>query len=99
MRDKKRSFLRDNWWVIAFVCVAGALYWQGIREKESVYKDLVRRIGIVKEDLRIASLEKEELLRQIQSQSDPEWIELVLMKRLGLVPEGQTKVYFEKTQP
>jgi hypothetical protein len=40
-------------------------------------------------------LQREELLLNIQSQSDSTWVELILMKRLGLVPEGKTKVYFD----
>ena len=43
------------------------------------------------------ALEKQKgLLRQINSQNDPAWIELMLMKEMGLVPEGQTKVFFTK---
>lgn len=95
----RRSLLRENWWVVLFLVATGGLYWHGICEKENIYSDLQKRIGSVKEELALASMEKEELLRQLNSQSDPEWIELVLMKRLGLVPEGQIKVYFEKAQP
>jgi hypothetical protein len=35
-----------------------------------------------------------ELQREIASQDDESWIELVLMQKLGLVPEGQIKVHF-----
>ncbi len=35
-----------------------------------------------------------ELKRQIASQNDEAWIEMTLMRCLGLVPEGQTKVHF-----
>ncbi len=91
--------LRENWWVLLFCAAAGVLYLQGMREKESVYADLQKRLCVVQSELHLASSEREELLRQIHSQSDPDWIEIVLMKRLGLVPEGQTKVYFEKAQP
>jgi len=37
---------------------------------------------------------REALLQQINSESDPAWIELVLMQNLGMVPENQQKVYF-----
>ena len=37
---------------------------------------------------------QEELKREIESQNDQSWIELVLMQKLGLVPEGQKKVHF-----
>ncbi|HEY5260120.1 MAG TPA: hypothetical protein VIJ46_05665, partial [Rhabdochlamydiaceae bacterium] len=41
---------------------------------------------------------KDDLELQIRSQSDPEWIQMTLMKGLGVVPEGQTKVYFKKDE-
>jgi len=31
---------------------------------------------------------------RIASQNDPDWIELVLMKKLGVVPKGKIKVRF-----
>ncbi|MGE0831966.1 MAG: hypothetical protein AB7N99_04835 [Simkaniaceae bacterium] len=42
-----------------------------------------------------AALEKEALLLRIESQQDLEWMELVLKEKLGVVPEGQTKVVFK----
>lgn len=39
--------------------------------------------------------EHEDLVLQIHSQSDPAWIQLTLMKGLGLVPDGQMKVFFQ----
>lgn len=38
---------------------------------------------------------QEKLLLTINSQSDPAWIELVLFRELGLVPEGAAKVWFK----
>jgi hypothetical protein len=43
-----------------------------------------------------ASLRHENLLAQVQSQEDIQWIELTLMRELGMVPEGQRKVFFSK---
>ncbi len=40
-------------------------------------------------------VEHEDLVLQIQSQSDPAWIQLTLMKGLGLVPDGQMKIFFQ----
>ena len=42
--------------------------------------------------------EKKEMEAKINSQSDPEWIELVLMKKMGVVPEGKVKVQFSKEE-
>lgn len=58
-------------------------------------KDVLKQQLIsIKENLAEASVRQEYLLRQINSQNDPAWIELVLKKELGLVPEGQQKIYF-----
>lgn len=38
------------------------------------------------------------LVLQIESQNDPEWVQLVLKRKLGLVPEGQEKVFFETSE-
>lgn len=35
------------------------------------------------------------LVLQAHSSSDPAWLELVLKRELGLIPEGQTKVVFK----
>jgi hypothetical protein len=43
-----------------------------------------------------ANQEKEELSSQLASQSDPAWIELVLLREVGVVPEGFLKVHFKK---
>jgi hypothetical protein len=43
-----------------------------------------------------AALQNRELLQlQIVSQSDPSWIEMILMRDLGVVPEGWLKVHFK----
>lgn len=34
------------------------------------------------------------LTQEIDSLNDPKWVEMILMKELGVVPEGQIKVYF-----
>ena len=42
----------------------------------------------------IVMQERDELQLQVDSQDDPAWIEMLLKQKLGVVPEGQTKVYF-----
>lgn len=37
---------------------------------------------------------QEELILKIASQSDPAWIEMILMRDLGVIPEGWLKVHF-----
>jgi hypothetical protein len=94
-----RSVFIRSWWVIAFLLGCAVLYEQGLKEQDQIYHQLTDQ----RENLR---LQKEEALRhqenlklQINSQSDLAWVELTLMKGLGLVPEGQKKVYFYEDNP
>jgi hypothetical protein len=70
-----------------------------VKQRDQEYIKLYHQLIELRETRRLAQAEHEKLLRHINSQSDPAWIELTLMKGLGLVPEGQTKVYFQKEQP
>jgi len=38
--------------------------------------------------------EQTRLNEMIMSESDPQWIELTLMRVLGVIPEGTKKIYF-----
>lgn len=38
--------------------------------------------------------EQVRLNEMIMSESDPQWIELTLMRVLGVIPEGTKKIYF-----
>jgi hypothetical protein len=42
----------------------------------------------------MAIQQQNKLKQQLNSQSDPAWIEIVLKRELGLIPEGQIKVLF-----
>jgi hypothetical protein len=92
----QRHFLHRSWWVIAFVALCGVLYLHGVRQKNVTYQEMTGRLQILEIEKAFALAEQEELLLQIQSQSDPAWVEMVLKRNLGLVPEGQTKVYFHQ---
>lgn len=59
-----------------------------------IYQELSIRYHNLGELKKKASAEQEELMQQINSQSDPLWVQLILMKVLGLVPEGQKKIHF-----
>jgi hypothetical protein len=90
------QLLRKNWWMVTFFCLVGLFFWQNSRKTYFVAADLQERLADIMEQQRLVALERDDLLLQIQSQKDPKWVELILMRRLGLIPEGQTKVYFEQ---
>jgi hypothetical protein len=72
--------------------------WQNSRKTHYIAEDLERRLSEITEQKEMIAAERDDLLLQIQSQNDPKWIELVLMRRLGLTPHGQIKIYFEPTR-
>ncbi len=84
------------WWVVSVLLVSFSIFTLASKKKFSEIKMLTSRVAALEAQKVTASHEREDLLRQIDSQSDPAWIELILMKGLGLVPEGHKKIYFHK---
>jgi hypothetical protein len=52
-------------------------------------------LGALREEKQTVEKHHALLVLQFNSSSDPAWIELVLKRELGLIPEGQTKVVFK----
>jgi len=86
----------NSWWVIFFMLGCYLCYEQGLRQRDRDYSKLYTQFQELEKEKKLASTLQAHLLLQINSQSDPDWIELTLMKGLGLVAEGQTKVIFTK---
>ena len=61
-----------------------------------IFSDLTLRMQEMEKEKVAVSQEREDLALQLQSETDPAWIEMLLMKELGVVPEGWTKVHFTK---
>lgn len=92
----KRNFIAKSWWVILFLSVCNIVYIQACHKKNEVIAQLDEQLNALGKEHGSLLQENEDLLLQVNSQSDPAWIQLTLMKGLGLVPEGQLKVYFYK---
>ena len=60
-----------------------------------MFVDLKDKVDLLEDKLHLAINTREDLLLQIESQSDPSWTEMLIKKHLGMVPFGQTKVYFD----
>jgi hypothetical protein len=57
-------------------------------------KKLDKRLeSLQSEKLQALELNKQ-LTQIVNSQSDPEWVELILKRELDLIEEGETKVFF-----
>ena len=74
------------WWVSAFALFSCFIYFQSTQEKKGLIGELKARTQELREDL----------LLSVASQDDPAWVEMVLMRDLGVVPEGWLKVHFKK---
>lgn len=96
---KKRSRLFEelvlkSWWTILFFLICFCAYDQAAKSREREEEKLRTKYHQLTQAKGEALVLQEELKREIASQTDESWIELVLMRKLGLVPEGQTKVHF-----
>ena len=87
------------WWVILFIFLCLGLYEQGMQKRDRDYARLKEQWNSLQLDKQIALETQTRLIRRMNSQSDPAWIELVLMQKLGLVPEDQVKVFFSTENP
>lgn len=87
------------WWVMAFCLTAAVLYAHGIKARSLALEELRYRLTEMDKQCRFALQEKEDLAAQIASQSDPAWVELVLLRQMGVVPEGFIKVHFKHRSP
>ncbi|HSX37534.1 MAG TPA: hypothetical protein VLE95_01750 [Chlamydiales bacterium] len=92
----RRSWFIQWWWVILFSFVVISIYFHNIQNKKSSLRALSFRLDKMHLEKAIVMQERETFLRQIASQSDPSWIEMILMRDLGMVPEGWIKVHFTK---
>ena len=101
----KRKFINSlsegilgSWWVMLFILCCYFGYEQGLLKKDHDFATLQTQYSELQQKHLMAQAHQEDLLRQINSQSDPAYVELILMKGLGLTPEGQTKVLFTNRQ-
>jgi len=95
-QKEKQCSVAKNWWVVLFISFCGVVYFNSVCKKNEVLASLDQHLETLSDQKALLLEEKEDLLLQINSQSHPAWIQLTLTKGLGLVPEGQLKVYFSE---
>lgn len=88
--------LFQTWWVILFILFCYGAYEHTLEKYRHEYSFLYSRLEELQFEKKEALKVQENLQLQINSQSDPQWIELTLMKGLGVVPEGYKKIYFSQ---
>lgn len=92
--EEKKYFkhFKDSWWVFVFLFLCLIVYEKHTEVFASTKHVLKEQLSSLKEEKQKALEEQNNLKQQIQAQEDPKWIELVLMKRLGLAPRNAKKV-------
>ncbi|MBS0620402.1 MAG: hypothetical protein JSS61_02970 [Verrucomicrobia bacterium] len=95
-QDKNLKRIGSHWWMVLIVGVSSLIYVHALRQRDQVVAALDQQMQAQLKERQALFEEREDLLLQIHSQSDPAWIELTLKKGLGVVPEGQSKVFFTK---
>lgn len=94
---RKNAFFQYGWVLLCMLCCC-FMYLRAMKKKKQVLEVLKCQLYALQSEEKFLLEEKEDLKLQINSQKDPAWIELTLMKGLGLVPEGQLKVYFTRDE-
>ncbi len=88
------DFIITSWWVVLFLLGCYFFYEHGLLKRDQDFTKLSAQYLDLQREKKLALTQQEDLLLQINSQSDPAWMELTLIKGLGLVGEGQTKILF-----
>jgi hypothetical protein len=95
--ERHSSLLQEvvlrSWWVIIIAILSFGLYEQASRTLEKDISFLHAEIATLKSQIIDKEVIQRELLREVASQNDPAWIELTLIRCLGLIPNGYTKIY------
>ncbi len=95
---EKRSTLEEifihSWWVLLFTLVCYAIYERAMIATDERIATLETQLITLQKDTSSARTLQVELREQIAAQDDPAWIELTLMRVLGLIPRDHMKVIF-----
>ncbi len=93
--DSNLSFmLRDNLKLTLFLFAAIIVFEWGVHSANLQSEKFIEQKERLELHITKATLKQERLKAMLMSESDPAWIELTLMRVLGVIPEGTKKIYF-----
>ena len=84
-----------SWWVLVVILVAGFGFNIAVKKRNVAICEMMDKYSSLKKEKEIMISQRDDLKLKSLSQSDPAWIEMVLMKELGVVPENKIKVHFK----
>lgn len=94
MQNAINIFFIRSWWVIGVMLICAIVYERSLQDREVEYQKLRSRLLQLEDSKKSALAKQKDLKLRINSQGDLAWLELTLIKGLGLTPEDQRKVYF-----
>lgn len=80
-----------SWWVALILLLLFALYERSHTRSVAEHQQFAIQLEQLQLEYQQQLTEQSHLTAQLASQSDPAWIELTLIRVLGLVPTGQKK--------
>jgi hypothetical protein len=89
---KKRAFILS----IAFIMLVAVFTERSLHSVRMEKRTLKSKLTELERDKDAEQEQQNALALQLKSQSDPAWVEMVLIRELGLLPEGQRLVLFKK---
>ena len=97
-RQKAAGFFwfQGSWWVLLFCAFVSLAYLHALKGRNAALGEMAFRFGVMEKEKMTVLQEQEDLRMRIASQNDPAWIEMVLMREIGVVPEGWMKVHFTR---
>ncbi len=90
------NLMNRFWWIGGFCLFCTTWYCHAASRRDAALEEVSFRLQEMEKEKLLASQEQEDLQLRLQSESDPAWVEMILMKELGVVPEGWVKVHFKK---
>ena len=79
---RTESFIMHSWWVVVFMLACYFCYEQGQKKRDLDFAKLSLQYKLLQDEYKNAIIQRDNLLMQINSQNDPEWVEMTLMKVL-----------------
>lgn len=90
-----RHVIVKSWWVVLFCSLCFWVYVEAMHKKQGDESFLQQQMTMMLRQKQSLLEQHEDLILQVNSQQDPAWVELTLMKELGVVPKGSVKVFFQ----
>lgn len=98
MSIKKNKLIKvlvlESWWFVLFMLLSFVVYTQAIKGKNGEISEYRNKLAFLQQEKIKQVRKNEELNLMINSLGDSSWVEIILMRDLGVVPEGKLKICF-----